>query len=103
MSGGSVGQRWDATEAVIDGVRALLVLPVIRESDPVEVREGIARRRLAAATGTCPCGAVRQMPNRAQRRADRRAGRPSRAVVEHVDQCPAADDTLRRLLAEIDR
>lgn len=103
MTAEPTGHRWDTTEAVIDGQLALVVLPVIRESDPVEVREGIARRRLAAVTGTCPCGAVRRMPNRAQRRADRQAGRVSRAVVEHADQCPAADDTLRRLLSEVDR
>lgn len=32
-------------------------LPVIPEDAPYRVREGIARQRIAATTGTCPCGA----------------------------------------------
>ena len=95
--------RWDATEAVIGGQRALLVLPVIRETDPPEVREGIARRRLVGTTGRCPCGAVRHIPNRAQRRADQKAGRASLMEVVHENGCPATDDTLRRLISEVDR
>ncbi len=95
--------RWDTTTAVIDGQLALLVLPVIRETDPPEVREGIARRRLTATTGQCPCGAVRNMPNRAQRRADQRAGRVTRLDVAHEDGCPASDDSLLRLIAQADR
>lgn len=103
MTAEAPSRRWDATETLIDGQLALVVLPVIRESDSVEVCEGIVRRRLTAITGTCPCGAVRRLPNRAQRRADQRAGRPSQVTVEHADQCPAADETLRRLLSEVDR
>jgi hypothetical protein len=36
---------------------AVAVLPTIPEDAPYRVREGIARRRIAAVTGTCPCGA----------------------------------------------
>lgn len=95
--------RWDTTEAVIDGQRAVLVLPVIRESDPSEVREGIARRRLVGTTGRCPCGAVRHLPNRAQRRADQKAGRASLMEVVHEDGCPATDAELRRLISQVDQ
>lgn len=38
--------------------RALLVLPVIPDDAPYAVREGIARQRIAAIEGRCPCGAV---------------------------------------------
>ncbi len=38
--------------------RTLLVLPVVPEDAPYAVREGIARRRVAAVSGECPCGAV---------------------------------------------
>ena len=42
----------------IDGVgNVAAVLPVIPEDAPYRVREGIARRRVAAVTGKCPCGA----------------------------------------------
>lgn len=97
------GSRWDATTATIDGQKAVLVLPVIRETDPPEVREGIARRRIAATTGQCPCGATYRLPNRAQRRADQRAGRPSHITVVHDERCPATDSELRRLISEVDR
>ena len=39
------------------GQRVVFVLPVIPEDAPYRVREGIARRRITALTGTCPCGA----------------------------------------------
>jgi len=99
----SAALRWDTTEATINGQRALLVLPVILETDPAEVREGIARRRIAALTGTCPCGATYRLPNRAQRRADQQAGRPSHITVVHEQECPATDETLRQLISGVDR
>jgi len=34
------------------------VLLVIPDAAPFAIREGIARRRIAATTGQCPCGAV---------------------------------------------
>lgn len=40
-----------------DGGRALAVLPAIPEDAPFRIREGIARRRITATTGECPCGA----------------------------------------------
>lgn len=43
----------------VDGIGTVLaVLPTIPEDAPYKVREGIARRRIAATTGTCPCGAT---------------------------------------------
>ncbi len=48
----------DVTYAEVAGRRAVLVLPVIPDDAPYVIREGIARRRIAAHTGQCPCGAV---------------------------------------------
>lgn len=69
-----------------DGRRGVAVLPVIPEDAPPRIREGIARRRIAATTGRCPCGAV----------IDYDAGRldgASVAEVYHDRRCPA--DTAR--------
>lgn len=41
-----------------NGDRGLALLPTIPEDAPFRVREGIARRRITATTGKCPCGAV---------------------------------------------
>ena len=81
------------------GQRAALLLPVIPDDAPDEIREGIARRRLVMTTGTCPCGGTLTGPNRAQRRRmerDRRDGDPGvwQVTIAHEDACPALDDTL---------
>lgn len=64
-----------------DGRRALAVLPVVPEAAPYQVREGIARRRITALTGVCPCGA----------RVDYTAVTVAAEVVEvqHERLCPA--------------
>jgi hypothetical protein len=51
----------------LDGTRVAYLLPVIPDDAPPLVREGIARRRLAALEGRCPCGG-RSPFNRATRR-----------------------------------
>lgn len=75
------------------GGRALAVLPTIPVDAPYRVREGIARRRVTATTGTCPCGATVDY-DAAQ------AGRFNVAEVRHDARCPA--DTAK-LLKEIRR
>jgi hypothetical protein len=40
------------------GLRVAFVLPVVPEDAPYRVREGLARRRITALSGTCPCGAT---------------------------------------------
>lgn len=40
--------------------RVAHVLPMVPEHAPYAIREGITRRRTAALTGTCPCGATVQ-------------------------------------------
>jgi len=95
--------RWDTAEAVVDGEKALIVLPALYDDDEPTVREGIARRRITSVTGRCPCGAVRVLPNRAQRRAAAKAGRIIRVEVVHENDCPATDATLGRLISQADR
>lgn len=90
--------RWEVAEADFHGVAALMVLPVILERDDPTVREGIARRRITDVTGRCPCGAIRVLPNRAERRAAVKSGRTLHVDVVHEDGCPATDATLRGLL-----
>jgi hypothetical protein len=68
--------------------RTLAVLPVIPESAPFRVREGIARRRLVAVTGECPCGA--RMDYEAVRKG------VNVAEVEHEGRCPAVTATLAK-------
>jgi hypothetical protein len=62
--------------------RVALVLPVIPEAAPYRVREGVARRRIAALTGQCPCGAT--------------AVHGDVLAFEHDRGCPAATETLAR-------
>lgn len=95
-----LGDRWEAVEKIIDGQRALVVVPALRDDDPPVLREAMVRRRITTLTGVCPCGAVRVLQNRAQRRADARAGRASYVPIVHADDCPATDETARRLLRE---
>lgn len=76
-----------------DGARALAVLPCIPEDAPYRVREGIARRRVTATTGECPCGATVDY-NAAL------AGRYAVAEALHERRCPA--DTAK-LVKEIRR
>lgn len=64
------------------GQRVLYVLPTIPEDAPFAVREGIARRRIAATTGECPCGAVTDY-------GDRTPGVVGVGEVRHERRCPA--------------
>lgn len=81
-----------------DGEPIAYLGPVLRESLPRDVLEGLARRQLVATTGACPCGARLRIPNRAERRAAARGGHLLfRVAVEHQDDCPAIDPRLDRL------
>src|SRR5688500_5239610 len=65
------GRDWRADGPVVDEVTGELVgfvLTDIPEDAPHAVREGFARRKLAALEGTCPCGVRLVLGNRAQRR-----------------------------------
>ncbi len=85
-----------------DGNRVLYIVPVIPEEAPPEIREGLARRRIATLDGTCPCGSSTIRLTRQQRRARQRrmekGGNLIRGVFEHATDCPAADHRIFPLL-----
>ncbi len=72
-----------------DGRRAAGLLPVIPEDAPYQIREGIARRRITATTGVCPCGAIFDVGSPA-------VGEHVTVAVEHEDGCPAITTTLAK-------
>lgn len=82
----------DVTVVEHAGHMIAYVLPVVSEDAPVAVREGIARRRLVALNGVCPCGARAVRPSRRERRDAQRAGRAAGVLVEHEAGCPAPLD-----------
>jgi len=67
--------------------RVAYLLPVIPEHAPYRIREGIARRRVSALTGACPCGAAFDL-------GDVRAGAVEHVGIQHEDGCPAVTETL---------
>ena len=69
----------------------VFVLPEIPEDAPARVREGIARRRLVATTGRCPCGAEFRVPN------ELTPGTLTMVAVEHEADCPATDDAIEEV------
>jgi hypothetical protein len=82
-----------------DGTRIAYVLPIIPEDAAPEVREGLARRRIAALTDRCPCGTQGLILTRQQRRARERARAKGctallHAAFEHEPDCLAVDDNL---------
>lgn len=91
LSNGSVSTNHLRDEVVrfhIPGVgNAVAVLPVIPEDAPYRVREGIARRRTTAVTGTCPCGAAVDYHAAVR-------GGANVAEAEHDRLCPADTDRL---------
>ena len=80
-----------------NGQRGLYVSDVIRESDPPAVREGIARRRVLALTGQCPCGAASPFD------AARISPVMVLEVVRHEPDCPATNENLSRAVRDARR
>ncbi len=68
-------------------MRVALVVPVVPDGAPYAVAEGIVRRRLAATTGRCPCGAVADY-------GDPQAGQVGVGEVAHAGSCPASTTKL---------
>lgn len=85
--------------AVIKGQRVLYVGEALPEGVSAVVAEGLVRRRLAALTGTCPCGAAYSLPPRAVRRAAARRGEALTGAVLHEDDCAAIAAELDAYLA----
>ena len=71
-----------------NGTHALYVGDAIRETDPPAVREGLARRRMLATEGRCPCGASVLFDPRVI------APAATSHTIEHASDCPATDANL---------
>ena len=65
--------------------RALVVTEEIPDDATDLEKERIARRRLVAATGRCPCGAILALP-------ELTPGTVAIVAVEHEPNCPAVDE-----------
>ena len=65
--------------------RALVVTEEIPDDATDLEKERIARRRLVATTGRCPCGAILALP-------ELTPGTVAIVAVEHEPNCPAADE-----------
>jgi hypothetical protein len=93
-------RRRARSASLANGEPAVIIDSAIPDSAPPELREGLARRALVNQGDPCPCGATLVMPNRAERRAARRAGTQLQAKVQHQVDCPAS---MRNILAARDR
>lgn len=72
--------------------RRLALVGPLPDDAPELVREGLARRRIAATAGRCPCGAT----------LDFSAAKPGTVVVaavQHERNCPAADPAVEQWAA----
>ncbi len=70
--------------------RALHLLPSIPDDAPEVVKNGLAIRNQASASGTCPgCGATVELSGPI------RPGTITHAVFRHDDECPALLEGLR--------
>jgi hypothetical protein len=72
--------------------RVAVLTTEIPDDAPPALREGLARRRLVATTGRCPCGAVLELP-------DLVPGAVLTAAVAHEPDCPATDDAIAQAVA----
>jgi hypothetical protein len=81
---------------VADGERTVYVGPELDDNLPPVVLEGLTRRRLVGLGQPCPqpCGARMVVPNRAERRAARKAGPVLHVQIEHHPDCAAVSDEL---------
>jgi hypothetical protein len=82
----------------VAGKKALVLLLPIPENAPVDVREGLALRNVVNTGGTCACGAVAVLPNRAARRRG-----VAHMTAVHEDDCPATDENIREALGRWQR
>jgi hypothetical protein len=71
------------------GVPTLMRVPVIAESMPHELREGLARRRIVAAGHKCPCGASFDT---AEKLTYRDGSDIPTMHIGHDENCPGSDN-----------
>ncbi len=79
---------------VLNQEKTVHVLPSIPDDASPALKDAIAIRNAASTTGRCQCGAEVEI-----------VGRDEIGVIHalfvHEDDCPAADDNLDRLLAQV--
>lgn len=81
----------------VNGRPATAEVPIIPANASPAFREGLRRRRVAAALGRCPCGARRPVPTAVQ---DAEAGQGTAHMpIPHEAGCAAHDDLLGAELA----
>lgn len=86
-----IGVTEEPAYITVPGVgRSIAMVPVIPEDAPGPVREGVARQRIAAITGSCLCGA--QVEHRSA------GGGLHFAEVYHDRRCPGQSDRLREAM-----
>lgn len=66
---------------------ALVLVPVLRDDYPDDLKAAIDRRRRASLTGSCDCGATRRL------------NRGNRVTYEHETDCPASEDAIDAIAA----
>ena len=70
--------------SVARGRTLVLVAPMCDDASHIE-KERVARRRIVATTGRCPCGAIVRIPE------DLKPGSVTVIAVEHENGCPAVE------------
>ena len=81
--------RYRPRETVMQGERVVILESEIPDNAPQDIKEGLSRRAIVNAGGTCPCGARMILPNRAARRRATRLGYAIEVTVQHEANCPA--------------
>jgi hypothetical protein len=81
--------RYRVRETTLQGERALILETEIPDNAPADIKEGLSRRAIVNAGGTCPCGARAILPNRAARRRATRRRHANQVTVQHEPDCLA--------------
>jgi hypothetical protein len=81
--------RYRPRETVMQGERVVILESEIPDNAPPDLKEGLSRRAIVNAGGTCPCGARMILPNRAARRRATRQGHAIEVTIQHEPDCLA--------------
>jgi hypothetical protein len=84
-----IDTRYRLRETQLEGERVAVLDIETPDGAPAEVKEGLARRAVVNAGGTCPCGARMILPDRAARRRAARGSGMLPVTVRHETDCPA--------------
>lgn len=87
--------KWVTLTADVSGRRIVFVTPEITDHLPEEVKNALMVRREATMTGKCQCGAEYDWTQIKE-------GAVSAALMQHEDDCPAANEVFLALLKQHD-